>query len=314
MLFHRREFLLTSSAAGSLALGGCAGRMEGGGGGAAAAPVSFTDRIFEGMLQASPELATELGLDTGRRAGLKRRLGTASPAGKLGVYQPMVDALPALAALSTQPLAPEEKIRLETVRWIGERVREAGTFPFGAIGGYSYPVPYVLSQLTGSYQDVPEFLNSKHKIETRDDAEAYLDRLEQFARNVTLESEQARADAARGVAPPSFIADKAIKQTRILQNERGEGADLVQSLVRRTREKGISGDWARRAAAIVDGPLASALEGQVATLEALRSRPGPVGATRLPDGERYYRLLLRFHTSTNLSPEEAHKIGPDAGG
>ena len=32
-------------------------------------------------------------------------------------------------------------------------------------------------------------------------------------------------------------------------------------------------------------------------------------AGRLPDGERFYALALRFHTSTSLSPEEAHQIG-----
>jgi uncharacterized protein (DUF885 family) len=126
---------------------------------------------------------------------------------------------------------------------------------------------------------------------------------------VALESEQARADAGRGVVPPAFIVDKALAQTRLLRETRGGDSGLVQSLVRRTREKGIAGDWEARALAIVDGPLAAALDRQTAALNELHGRPGAVGASSLPDGERYYQICLRFHTSTALSPEEAHAIG-----
>lgn len=312
MLLNRRQFLLTSTAAGAVALSGCATGVNQGSlasGAQAAGARRLYDRIFERMLQASPEMATGLGLDTGARAVLKYRLGDSSPAGKLGVYQPMIDALPELAALDRNGLGVEEAVRIDTVRWIAERIREAGAFPYGVIGGYSYPVPYVLSQLTGSYQQVPDFLDSQHKIESRDDAEAYLSRLKQFARNVELESEQALADGGRGVVPPPFIIEKTLTQTRTLREERGQTSGLVQSLVRRTREKGIAGDWGSHASAIVDGPLASALDRQIAALGELLRRPGALGASSLPNGENYYRRCLRFHTSTGLSPEEAHAIG-----
>ena len=311
MLIDRRHFLLTSTAAGAFALSGCATADPRGllSNDEAAKARQLYDQIFERMLQASPETATSLGLDTGARAALKYRLGDSSPAGKLGPYQPMIDALPQLAALDRNALGADEVARVDTVRWIAERIRDAGTFDFGRIGGYAYPVPYVLSQLTGSYQSVPDFLDSQHRIETRDDAEAYLSRLTQFARNVELESEQALADSRRGVVPPSFIIDKALKQTRNLREEHGATAGLVESLARRTREKGVTGDWGSRASAIVDGPLAAALDRQIATLTELLNRPGAPGASNLPNGENYYRVCLRFHTSTGLSPQEAHAVG-----
>ena len=34
-----------------------------------------------------------------------------------------------------------------------------------------------------------------------------------------------------------------------------------------------------------------------------------IAATSLPDGVSYYRECIRFHTSTELTPEEIHKIG-----
>jgi uncharacterized protein (DUF885 family) len=310
LLLDRRHFLLASGSAAALSLSGCATPGPASGDEAARARALY-DSIFEDMLRSSPELATSLGLDTGARAPLKHRLYDPSPAGRLRLYTPIVAALPQLAAIDAARLDPQERARLDTVRWIGERIRDAAAFPFGAIAGYNYPVPYVLSQLTGSYQEVPDFLASQHAVETADDAEAYLARLRQFARNVELEAARAEEDAARGVVPPAFIIDKTLTLTRTLRSERGESSGLVASLARRTREKGIAGDWAARAAAIVDGALASALDRQIATLTRLRQRPGPVGASNLPDGARYYTHLLRYHTSTPLSPDEAHAIGLD---
>ncbi len=306
--FDRRQFLLGSAAAtGALALSGCAGlapRSD------TAAARSLYDSIFEGMLRASPEMATGLGLDTGERAYLKSRLGDSSPAGKMGVYRPLLDHLPRLRQVDRTRLVGRERGWLDTVVWLGERVAEASTFPYGGIGGYNYPVPYVLSQLTGAYQSIPDFLDSQHGIETREDAMAYVARLEEFARAIDHDVDRCRADAARGVVPPGFILDKALGQTRALRNDGGTSSGLVQSLVRRTREKGIQGDWERQATAIVDGRLAAAIDRQIAVLTELRRGAGRgSAASALPDGERFYSLCLRFHTSTGLSPDEAHRVG-----
>lgn len=312
MPIDRRTFLLSSAAAaGVLALGGCRSSSPAtmSSPGEAAEARRLYERIFEETLRASPEMATGLGLDEGERAALKWKLGDASPAGRLGAYQPIVDAIPELEAIDPRNLTAEERARLDTVIWIGERIRAVDAFPFGGIGGYAYPIPYLLTQLTGAYQDVPDFLDSKHTIESRDDAEAYLARLEDFVRNVGHEIDRTQRDAESGVVPPPVNLDKAIAQTKVLREQQGESSPLVSSLVRRAREQGIEGDWQKRATAIVDGPLAAALDRQLALLTRLRKSPGAVGASSLPNGQEYYRLCLRFHTSTNLSPEEAHAIG-----
>ncbi|HYN46394.1 MAG TPA: DUF885 family protein [Allosphingosinicella sp.] len=306
MIFDRRQFLLSSAAAtGALALGACSGivpRSE------TAAARALYDSIFEGMLRTSPEMATGLGLDTGERAYLKSRLGDSGPAGKMGGYRPLVEHLPALRRIDRAQLPGREKAWLDTALWVGERVADVATIPYGNFGGY--PLPYVISQLTGSYQGVPDFLDSQHRIETREDCEAYVARLEAFARNVNLEVDQARADSGRGVVPPAFIIDKTLAQTRTLRAERGQESGLVRSLVRRAREKNIAGEWGTQAAAIVDGRIAAALDRQIALLTELRRGAGTSPAAgRLPDGERFYEMCLRFHTSTGLTPDQAHEIG-----
>jgi uncharacterized protein (DUF885 family) len=85
---------------------------------------------------------------------------------------------------------------------------------------------------------------------------------------------------------------------------------MVNSIVRRTRDKGISGDWQSRASAIVAKSIYPALDRQIALMEKLRptSRPGD-GAWRLPNGEAIYAEALRQATTTNFSPAEVHQMG-----
>ncbi len=74
--------------------------------------------------------------------------------------------------------------------------------------------PYVVSQQTGALVGIPEFLNSQHKIETRADCEAYLARLDAFARQLDQETERVRYDMGHGVIAPDFILDTTLTQAR----------------------------------------------------------------------------------------------------
>ena len=304
----RRQFLLGSAAAGAFTLSGCT--TAGGARTPSARARALYDEIFNAMLEASPETATGLGLDTGARAHLKRRLSDESRAGRMGSYRPMIEALPRLRRLDRPALSGQERAWVDTVIWVAERAAAFEHVPYGGVGGYSYPVPYVLTQLTGSYQEVPDFLDSQHKIETREDADAYVARLQDFGRNIDFEVDHARADAGRGVVPPAYILDKALAQTRSLREEAAAQSGLVQSLVRRTREKGIEGDWATAATAVVEGRIYPALDRQIAALAELRRGAGTAaGVSRLPQGDSFYANALRFHTSTTLTPDQAHEIG-----
>jgi uncharacterized protein (DUF885 family) len=304
----RRQFLLAGTAAGAFALSGCA--TTGRAGTPAAEARALYDRIFDGMLQAAPELATGLGLDTGARAPLRAMLSDSSRTGKMGVYRPFIDALPALRGVERAALEGRDRAWLDTAVWVAERIAAFERFPYGGIGGYNYPIPYVLSQLTGSYQDVPDFLDSQHKVETRGDAEAYVQRLQAFARNIDHEVDHARADAGRGIVPPAYILDKALAQTRSLRDLPAARNGLVQSLVRRTAEKGLPGAWEVMAAAVVEGRIYPALDRQMALLGELRRGAGTAaGVDQLSEGEAFYANALRFHTSTRLTPDEAHRIG-----
>jgi uncharacterized protein (DUF885 family) len=276
--------------------------------GEAARARSMYDHLFEQLLLINPETATSLGLDTGNRAMLRTRLGSSASDDRFGFAKTLVDARRDIAAIDAAALAPADRTQLEVVRWFADRAAEIVRAPYGGFDGY--PIPYTLTQLTGSYQSVPDFLDSTHPITTEGDAIAALARMAQMAREIGHEVDRSRAEAAIGVIPPGFIIAKTLAQTRALRADSGATSGLAASLARRTAAAGISGDWAGQAARIVDGPIAAALDRQIALLEELAPRASDtVGVSRLPDGDDYYATCLRQHTSTSLTAQQAHQRG-----
>lgn len=277
-------------------------------------PASGLDRfygdLFEAVLRTTPITATSLGYDKGPRAAYRWKLDDKSTAARMGIYQPLADALPRLKAFDRKLMSGTELSQYDTVVWTSEIAREASKFTYGGIDGYDYPCPYLVSQLSGDYQNIPDFLDSSHPVETREDAQAYIARLEAFGTNLAFETERVRADSARGVIPPDFVLDKTLAQLKSLAAQKGETSGLAASLGRRAQEKNLGTDWAARAAKIVDGAIAKGLADQIALLTELRAKAShDAGIGRLPEAEAFYGMALKFHTTTRLTPDEAHQLG-----
>ncbi|MGZ3378229.1 MAG: DUF885 domain-containing protein, partial [Phenylobacterium sp.] len=148
-------------------------------------------------------------------------------------------------------------------------------------------------------------------IATREDCEAYLSRLGEFARVMDQEVEHARHDVALGVIPPDFCIAGALGQMKTLRAP-ADQSTLVASLARRAKAQGIEGDWAGQATGVYEQKVIPALDRQMAYLESLRPKAThDAGVWRLPDGEAYYALALHTRTTTTMTPAEVHKLGLD---
>ena len=276
-----------------------------------ATPSGAYEDLLDAVLTRSPETATGLGLDTGARRGLKRRLNDRSLSNRLGYYEAVIAARDAIAALPAE--TADARTQRDTVVWLADAMAPFQRFGYGGVGGFDYPVPYVVSQLTGAYQALPDFLDSQHTVTGLEDAGAYLDRLEAFGPALDIETQRLRADAARGVAPPDFLIDRTLSQMESFQKaQSGPMGAMAASLARRAAAAGLGSGWGEKAQKLVSGPIAEALARQKAAIAALR--PGArteAGVGALPQGEAYYAAALRFHTSTSLSPDAAHQLGLD---
>jgi uncharacterized protein (DUF885 family) len=307
-MIDRRSLMFTAAAAASLmATGQAVARPQ------AASPASaglkaVMDNIVAGMLMTSPELLTSLGMDKGPNAAVKARLDDRSKAKIAADKVRFRGYITDLKAVDRAGLNADEQVWYDSLEYFGDTEIGGQHFPYGG-GGFG-PAPYTVSQLTGSYQGIPDFLDSQHAIETAEDAEAYLSRVSAFATSLDQETERMQADFAAGAVPPDFIISRTLSQMDSLMAPGAAGTTLVQSVVRRTGEKSIAGDWGSRAEALVNDAVFPALQRQA---EALRARQAEAthdaGVWRLPDGEAFYRYGIQSYTTTNLSGEEIHEIG-----
>jgi uncharacterized protein (DUF885 family) len=304
----RRHFLAVGAAvAAAPAVPSTAGAQTttGGPGSADARLRVLLDRFHNAQLDRDPEAATAAGLDTGINAARKSRLGDRSPAARTRRLAEARRELAQLTAIPRARLSSASRIDQDVVRYALER-------EIGDISGFvSSPAsPYAISQLAGTYQGGPDFLDSQHTIKTRGDAEAYLLRLNAMGSAIDQDLARQRQEAAAGVIPPDFVLDTAIAQTEALRAAPAAENGLARSVGRRAREAGIAGDWTAHAAPIVARSIYPALDRQLAALRTLRARARPEpGVWRLPKGRELYARAVQTATTTTLSPAQVHALG-----
>lgn len=284
---------------------------------AAAPAAALLDDAAWRMLALKPENATSLGLDTGAHAALRGALEDRSAAGQAAVAALVRADLARVEAVADAGADPVTRTSLAVVKSAYRTALDGFALPYGDITVGSWRnTPYVVIQNVGAYIDVPRFLDSDHPITTSADAEAYLARLAQFPAVLAGETDRLKAAAAGGLIAPSFLLDKAIRQmgaSLSAMGPQGNGGALIESLERRTREKGIAGDWAARAREIVTKQVAPTLEAQLAELIAQRKVAVPAaGMHQRPGGDAFYAWALRASTTTRMTPDEIHKLGLDA--
>ena len=267
---------------------------------------SFADRL----LQLKPERATSQGVDVGARAALRYRLEDRSAAAQRRVADTLRTDLSRAERIDTSQLSFATRTSVEVVKSAYRNALEGFALPYGDVPIDWRNTPYVVIQNVGAYIDTPKFLDADHPVDTRADAEAYLARLAQFPSQLDGELERLRAARGQGLVPPRFLLDKAIDQLMIAGKDAFDGGSLVRSLVRRTSQKNIPGDWEARARMIATGDVAKAIGRQIGELQMERNIANNVaGMWSRPHGEQYYRWALKASTTTTMSPDEVHRMG-----
>lgn len=304
-MLHRRELL---GGVAALGLAPIAAR--------AAVPLAPEDvrldtllvRQFNENIDQSPEGATSLGLDKDARAPLRALLNDRSLA---RIAKERADAkrhYGQLKGIDRAKLSPPLALSYDIANFrLSAAAAAADRFHYGTGGGRASP--YIVTQLSGAYASVPEFLTSAHRIETKTDVDTYLARVQAYATALDQEDEVIRHDAGLGVTPPDFILAAAIANLQIQRRTPPTENVLVSNLARKAKAKGL-GDYDKVAADLLAGPIAAALDRQIATLQSLRAKAShDAGVWRLPDGAAFYEAGLLSNTTVKISGEEVHKLG-----
>lgn len=309
----RRSFLSSSAMLGlCAALPGCVtgGSTSSFAGGSEDARLrSMLDRFFYDRLNFSPESATNLALDKGERAHLRAKLDDYSAAGQAADLARSKAELAELRSVDRARLSAAAAVDYDVVEYdLQQGIEATERFQFGSAGGRF--APYVITQLTGPYRGVPDFLDSQHPIENAADAEAYLARLSQFPKALDDSLARQREDAAKGIFAPDYILDTALRQMKSLRDQPASQTILVSSLARRAQAKGLGDTYAANAERMVSSQVFPALDRHIAAVTELRSRAThDAGVWRLPEGEAYYAGAIKAATTTEMTPDEVHRLG-----
>ncbi|HEX3652177.1 MAG TPA: DUF885 family protein [Rhizomicrobium sp.] len=268
------------------------------------------DAFVSEQLDHAPEGATSLGIDTGARAHQRSELSDRSLAEAGRMKALVADQLKRLEAFNRASLSASDAVGYDVVMY-GLKTQDAADRKYAYAGG-NLQGPYVISQLTGSYQQLPDFLDSQHPIENKADADAYMARLDAFARVLDQESDFARHDVGLGVMPPDFVISRALGQMTGIRNTPVAQSVLVESVVRRTKEKNIAGNYGPDAEKIVSEKVYPALQRQIDYMTSLQPKAvHDAGVWRLPEGASYYADSLDQATTTTMKPADVHKLGLD---
>ncbi|HZF95281.1 MAG TPA: DUF885 domain-containing protein [Allosphingosinicella sp.] len=165
---------------------------------------------------------------------------------------------------------------------------------------------------------IPVFLINNHRVDTIEDAEAYISRLRDTERVMNEISANMRRQTALGIVPPRFnFAPVRADARRVLNgapfsngNDSAVFADFRAKVGRLQAEDGVKARLIADARTALTGPFRRGYQTMLETLDFIEPRAtANNGAWSLPQGAEYYANRLRDSTTTDLTADQIHDIG-----
>lgn len=178
---------------------------------------------------------------------------------------------------------------------------------------------YLVNQMFGEQSETPAFLINIHRVDTITDAEAYIARLNGIPEYFGGVMAQMRESQGMGILPPKFVFTHVLRDIDNVLSGRpyddsNEDTAVLEDFRKKVGALEISAD--EKAALIVQAeqallnavaPAYADLKTLVLEQQALATSDD--GAWKHPDGEAYYKYLLREMTTTDLTATEIHDLG-----
>ena len=229
-----------------------------------------------------------------------------SPAGDAAILNQLHKIRTGLHAYDRDDLTSDQQLSYDVLDWLLATQEAGRRFLY-----HSYP----LNQFNGAQSGLPDFMVNIHQIDDERDARNYLARIEKFERALDQMRQSVRDRAERNLLPPRFVllaveAEAAAFAAtpipeNILYKKLADSLVEIEDLPASTRDE-LLGEMEELLREGVR-PGYVRLASELSDLAANASDDD--GAWKHPDGDAYYRWALRWHTTTDASPDEIHQIG-----
>jgi uncharacterized protein (DUF885 family) len=179
---------------------------------------------------------------------------------------------------------------------------------------------YAIDQRNGRHTQLPSNLINYHGINTHSDAVAYITKLDKISDVFDQVIENCERRKLFGCIPPKCIFPAMLETARNVISgypmvlDSSEFNPLYADFKRKVDAAPIAsaqkdGLMVQFEAVLIEDvkPAYDTLISYLEGLEVLA--PSAIGVGSMPNGKAYYRMMLNYRTSTDLTPQQVHKLG-----
>ncbi len=254
----------------------------------------------------SPEILSsirvfeQVGID-----GHNAELDDASIAAGDETFAQMHETHKMLLSYADEDLDETEKMSKDIMLSLLDIVIEGEAFRF-----HNYPV----NQLFGAQNGFPTFMDSTHQIHSLGDAQDYVTRLSLIDIKFDQVLEGLRHREKLGILPPQFVVTKVLAEMQGFVDTPTEENILIASMIKKLEESGIDKtdqqNIAKLAVVEVEKTVYPAYQKLIDYFVKLDDKvENNYGVWNLPNGDEYYKIALKFFTTTDYTPEYIHNFG-----
>jgi uncharacterized protein (DUF885 family) len=178
---------------------------------------------------------------------------------------------------------------------------------------------YIVHQFRAAHTQVPSFLINIHRVTNKDDAMAYIGRLDNVRTYFDQVIDQMKTREKLGVFPPAWAYDQMIDASKnVISGAPFDNSDSPSTIWEDFQNKveKLDIDDAEKETLLGEAKAAlvtsvkPAYEKFINELAHQREvTPEGDGVWRLPDGDKWYQNRLNWFTTTDLTADEVHQIG-----
>jgi uncharacterized protein (DUF885 family) len=265
----------------------------------------FVESSFEELTRRQPQLVTALGLDAAYGT-IPDQLDNLSPDYTLATTELADSVLSRLRTYDPEALSPDQRVTYRAFEWHLENTIAAEEFRL-----LEWPVHFLIN----SYNEgVINLFLSVHPLATPAQIESYIARIAAVPAQVDQMIAWMEEAEDAGAVPAGYLIDITINQ---LESDVAGGNPDRTAILASFEDRVLAADveaetangYVQQVRSELNSSFIPAWERLIEHFRGVGLRHNSLSVGNLPEGDSYYRHLLRRHTSTDLSPEAIHQLG-----